>query len=68
MHYICAQHTKTIYDSKFQINTVANIEVIRRNVLSHARVMVIGVGSDLKSLAYFKSRVSKVVLRDQTLN
>ena len=26
---------------------VANIEVIRQNVFSHARVMVISVGSDL---------------------
>ena len=27
---------------------VTNNEVIRQNVYSHARVMVIGVGSDLK--------------------
>ena len=47
MHFICARHTKTIYVSKFQVNTVTNIEVIRQNVFSHARVMVIGVSSDL---------------------
>ena len=27
---------------------VTNIEIIRQNVFSHARVMVIGVSSDLK--------------------
>ena len=46
MHYICARYTKTIYVSKVQ---VTNIEVIRLNVFSHARVMVIGVSSDLHS-------------------
>ena len=34
----------------FQVNTVTDIEVVRRIVFDHARVMVIGVGSDLKSL------------------
>ena len=48
MHYICAQHTDSTYISKFQVNTIRNIEVIRQNVFSHARVMVIGVSSDLK--------------------
>ena len=47
MHYICTSHTNFIYVSKFQVNTVTNIEVIRQNVFSHARVMVIGVNSDL---------------------
>ena len=37
-----------IYLIKFQVNAVTNIEVIRPKVLSHARVMGIGVGSDLK--------------------
>ena len=47
MHYICVWYTNSIYLSKFQENTVTNIEVIRRIVLSHARVIVIGVVSDL---------------------
>ena len=38
----------SVYLSKFQINRVITIEVIRQNVLSHARVMVIGVGSGFK--------------------
>ena len=33
---------------KFQVSMVTDIEVIRQIVFSHARVMVIGVGSDLK--------------------
>ena len=36
--------------SKSQVNTVTNIEVIRRNVFSHVIVMLIVVRSDLKSL------------------
>ena len=48
MHVICVRHTNSTYISKFQVNTVTNIEVIRQNVFSHARVMVIGVRSDLK--------------------
>ena len=48
MYYICAWHANFIYLSKFQINTVTNVEVITQNVFSHTRVMVIGVGSDLK--------------------
>ena len=47
MHYICFWHANSIYVSKFQVNMVTNNEVIRQNVFSHARVMVIGVGSDL---------------------
>ena len=38
-----------IYSTKFQVNTVTNIEVIWKNEFSHARVMVIGVSSDLKA-------------------
>ena len=57
MHYICARHTNTTYVSKFQVNTVANVEVIRQNVFSHARVMVIGVSSDLKLHFVFKTFV-----------
>ena len=33
----------------FQVNTVENIEVIRQNMFNDARVMVIGVGSDLNN-------------------
>ena len=40
---------KSIYLTKFQVNTVTHIEVIWENVLSHARVMVIGVSSDLNT-------------------
>ena len=36
------------YLSKFQVNTVTKIEVIWKNVLSRAIVMVIGVNSNLK--------------------
>ena len=32
-----------------QINTVTNIKVLRQNVFSHARCMVIGASSVLKS-------------------
>ena len=38
----------SIYHTEFQVNTVTNIEVKRQNALIHARVMVIGVSSDLK--------------------
>ena len=48
MHYNYVWHAKSIYTTKFQVFTVANIEVIRHNVLSHARVLVIGVSSNLK--------------------
>ena len=34
--------------TKTNKDTITNIEVIRQNVFSHARVMVIGVSSDLK--------------------
>ena len=47
MHVNCVWHTKSICPTKFQVNTVRNIEVIRQNLFSHARVMVIGVSSDL---------------------
>ena len=32
----------------FQVNTLPNIEVIRQNVFTHAKVMAIDVGGDLK--------------------
>ena len=48
MHYIRTRHSNFTYVSKFQVNTITIIEVIRQNVFSHARVMVIGVRSDLK--------------------
>ena len=48
MRYNYVWHAKSIYPTKFQVYTVTNSEVIRHNVLSHARVMVIGVSSDLK--------------------
>ena len=48
MHYNCVWHTKSICPTKFQVNTVTLIGVIRQNLLSHARVTVIGVSSDLK--------------------
>ena len=35
---------------------VTHIEVVRENVFSHARVMVIGVGSELKNISIRKSR------------
>ena len=50
MHYNCIWHTKPIYLSNFQIDTITNIEVIRQNVFSHARVMVIGVSCDLNKV------------------
>ena len=53
MHFTCAWHTKAIYVSKFQVNTVTNIADIRQNVFSHARVMVIGVRSDLNTVMYY---------------
>ena len=49
IHYICVWHANSSYLSKFHVNVVTNIEVIRQNVFSHARVMVIGVGRDIKS-------------------
>ena len=47
MHYNCIWHTKPIYLSNFQIDTIKNIEFIRQNVFNHARVTVIGVSCDL---------------------
>ena len=60
MYFICARHTNTIYVSKFQVNTVTNIEVIRQNVFSHERVMVIGVSSDLNHFDLIILTVIKV--------
>ena len=39
----------------FQVNTLPNIEVIRQNVFIHAKVMAIGVASDLdlKRIVFF---------------
>ena len=48
MHHNYVWHIKSIYPTKFQVNTVKNIEVILKNVFSHARVMIIGVSSDLE--------------------
>ena len=50
MHYNCIWHTKPIYLSNFQIDTISNIEVIRQNVFRLARVMVIGVSCDLNKV------------------
>ena len=50
MHYNCTWHTKPIYLSRFQLDTITNIEVIRQNVFRHARVMVIGVSCDLNKV------------------
>ena len=50
MHYNCIWHTKPLYLSNFQIDTISNIEVIRQNVFKHARVMVIGVSCDLNKV------------------
>ena len=47
MNYIYIWHTNSIYLSKFQVNTVTDIVVIRQNEFSNVRVMVIGVGSEL---------------------
>ena len=53
INHNCAWHTNSIYLSKFQVNTVTNIEVIRQNVqFSHTRVMVIGVSSDLMGTTF----------------
>ena len=52
MQYNCVLHTKSIYPTKFQVNTATNIEVIRQNVFSHARVMVIYVSSYLKYIFF----------------
>ena len=41
MHYNCIWHTKPLYLSNFQIDTISNIEIIRQNVFRHARAMVI---------------------------
>ena len=35
-----------------KVNTATNFEVIRQTVFSHARIMVIGVGSDLCTNQY----------------
>ena len=43
MHYNCIWHIKSIYLTKFQVNTVTNVDVIWKNVFIHARIMVIGV-------------------------
>ena len=48
MHYNYVWRIKSIYLTKFQVNTVTNIEVIWKSVFSHARVMAIGDSSDLK--------------------
>ena len=49
MHYVCVLYTKSIHISKFQVNTVTHIEVLRQNVFSHARItVIIGVAGDLK--------------------
>ena len=50
MHYNCIWHPKPIYLSNFQIDTITNIEVIRQNVFSHARVTVIGVSCHLNKV------------------
>ena len=50
MQYNCIWHTKPLYLSNFQIDTISNIEVIRQNVFRHARVMVIGVSCDLNKV------------------
>ena len=60
MHFTCAWHTKAIYVSKFQVNTVTNIADIRQNVFSHARVMVIGVRSDLNTVMYYAISFEKM--------
>ena len=57
MHYICTRHTNSIYVSKFQVNTVTIIEVIRQNVFSYARVMVIGVSSDLNKFVLSRGSI-----------
>ena len=46
---ICASGIKILFISVSSGNTVTHIEVIRQNKFCHTRVMVIGVGSDLKS-------------------
>ena len=63
MHYTCVWHTKSICPSKFQVNTVTNIEVIRLNVICHARVIVIGVSSDLQT--YLVPDRKPQILRDR---
>ena len=52
MHYIYVWHANYIYLSKFQVNAVTSIEVIVQNVFSYARVMVIGVGNNLKYISF----------------
>ena len=52
MHYNYVWHIKSIYPTKFQVNSVTHIEVIRQNVFSHARVMVIGVSSYLNNIVH----------------
>ena len=39
-------HIKSFYPTDFQVDAVANIEVIWKNVFSNARVMFIGVSSE----------------------
>ena len=39
MSHNCVWHIKSIFPTKFQVNIVTNIEVIWKNVLSHARVI-----------------------------
>ena len=53
MHCICVRHTDSTGVSKFQVNTATNIEVIRQNAFSHARVMVICVNNSLKIFVFF---------------
>ena len=47
-HHNCVWRTNIIYFSKFQENTVTNIEGIGLNVFSHAIFKLIGVSSDPK--------------------
>ena len=51
MHYTAICHIESIYPTKLQGNTATNIEVIWKNMFSHARViiMVIGVSSALNN-------------------
>ena len=49
----------SIYPTRYQVNTVTNIEVIWKNVFSYARSMVIGVSGDLKTadcMVYYMKR------------
>ena len=65
MHNICVSHANSTHLTKFQVNNVANNEVIRQNVFSHARVIVIGVEGDFKppvALAAFHSKAVFLML------